>query len=233
MNKIFHIPHSSTYIPKEYINDYSVNLDYLNLSASIICDSDLYEMVQDFNPNSIVFPYSRLFCDVERFDSENEIMNSIGMGVLYTHNHELVEIRKNPNKDIKKYYKEHHSLFNDKVSDLLKLNKDVIILDLHSYSKHPLPYELYPDKKRPDICIGLNSEYNEYFLNETLKLINEFGYSTSINEPFSGSIIPNDFVSDKRVSSIMIEIRKDIYCTPEGFYKVSDLLKKIYNIKKK
>lgn len=41
MNKIFHIPHSSTYITKGYINDYSVNLDYLNLSASIICDNEI------------------------------------------------------------------------------------------------------------------------------------------------------------------------------------------------
>ena len=122
MNKIFHIPHSSTYIPKEYISDYLVNLDYLNLSANIICDNDLDKMVEHFKPNSIIFPYSRLFCDVERFDSDDEIMNSIGMGVLYTHNHELVEIRKNPNKDIKKY-----SLV--KIGELFKKDDYVLLYD--------------------------------------------------------------------------------------------------------
>ena len=230
MNKIFHIPHSSTYIPKEYISDYLVNLDYLNLSANIICDNDLDKMVEHFKPNSIIFPYSRLFCDVERFDSDDEIMNSIGMGVLYTHNHELVEIRKKPNKDIKKYYKEHHRLFNHKVSELLESNNEVIILDLHSYSKYPLPYELNSNQQRPDICIGLNSNYNKSFVDKVLNLIKKFEYSVGINEPFSGSIIPNEFFSDKRVTSVMIEIRKDIYSTPEGFDKISNFLEKIYSM---
>lgn len=230
MNKIFHIPHSSTYIPKEYLSDYLVDLEYLKLSADIICDNGLDKMVEHFKPNSIIFPYSRLFCDVERFDSDDEIMNSIGMGVLYTHNHELVEIRKNPNKDIKKYYKEHHRLFNDKVSKLLESNNDVIILDLHSYSKYPLPYELNSNQKRPDICIGLNSNYNKSFVDKVLNLINEFGYSVVINEPFCGSIIPSDFLSDKRVTSIMIEIRKDIYSTPDGASKISHILEKIYTM---
>lgn len=230
MNKIFHIPHSSTYIPKEYLSEYLVDLEYLKLSADIICDNGLDKMVEHFSPNSIIFPYSRLFCDVERFDSDDEIMNSIGMGVLYTHNHELVEIRKNPNKNIKEYYKKHHKLFNDKVSELLESNNDVIILDLHSYSKYPLPYELYPDQKRPDICIGLNSNYNKSFVDKVLNLINEFGYSVVINEPFCGSIIPSDFLSDKRVTSIMIEIRKDIYSTPDGVSKISHILEKIYTM---
>ena len=83
MKKIFHIPHSSKFIPEEYINDYIVSPEYLKLSIDIICDNDLDRIVSSFNPCSIVFPYSRLFCDTE-------IMNSIGMGVLYTHNHELV-----------------------------------------------------------------------------------------------------------------------------------------------
>lgn len=229
MNKIFHIPHSSKYIPEEYLDDYLVTREYLNLSNDIICDNDLDKMVKKFNPNSIIFPYSRLFCDVERFDSDDEVMNNIGMGVLYTHNHDLVKIRENPNPEIKKYYYEHHKAFNKKVKKMLEENENVVIIDLHSYSKYALPYELNKSLDRPEICIGLNKNYNKDLLNNIINLANNFNFKTSINKPFSGSIIPSEFVDDKRVSSLMLEIRKDLYSTKEGFLKVSNFLKIIYN----
>ena len=86
------------------------------------------------------------------------------------------------------------------------------------------------NEKRSDICIGLNKNYDEYFLNKSLELIDKFNYSVSINEPFSGSIVPSEFINDNRVSSIMIEIKKDIYSNISGYNKVSNLLESIYNM---
>ncbi len=224
MEKIFHIPHSSTYIPTEYINEYSLSIEELMNEAAIMCDSRTNEMV-----DGIVFPYSRIFCDVERFNSDNEIMNSVGMGVLYTKTQDQKTLRKNPSKEILNFYREYHKNFNDLVAEKLKID-NVLIIDLHSYSKDTLEYELNKSMKRPEICIGLNKRFNEKLVEELIYIIKKFNYTFAINEPFSGCIIPSEYVDDKRVDCVMIEIRKDVYDTSEKFEKIKSFLKCIKEI---
>ena len=219
MEKIFHIPHSSTYIPAEYINEYSLTLEELMNEATIMCDSRTNEMI-----DGVVFPYSRIFCDVERFNSEKEIMNSVGMGVLYTKTHDQKVLRENPSKEILNFYKEHHKKLNDLVAEKLKIG-NVLIIDLHSYSKNALKYELNKSEKRPEICIGLNSRFDENLVKELIYIIENFNYTYAINEPFSGCLIPYEYIDDERVNGIMIEIRKDVYNTSEKFEKIRSFLK--------
>ena len=221
MEKIFHIPHSSTYIPEKYINEFLVSKKKLKSDAFVLCDNRTNEMVD----NGIIFQYSRLFCDVERFNSDLEEMNDIGMGVLYTVNQNLELIRKEPSLEIIKYYEKHHENLNMITRQLLKENDEILFIDLHSYSKEILPYEKSKKSKRPEICIGINKRHNKIILNKILNIINNYGYTTSINEPFSGCLLPSDYNDDKRVHGIMIEIRKDIYDTKEKFQKIKNMLK--------
>ena len=224
MEKIFHIPHSSTYIPVEYINEYSLSIEELMNEATIMCDFRTNEMI-----DGLVFPYSRIFCDVERFNSDKEIMNSVGMGVLYTKTQDQRILRKNPSKEILNFYKEHHKIFNNIIAKKLKID-DVLIIDLHSYSKEPLEYELNKLMKRPEICIGINERFNEKLVKELIYIIKNFNYTFSINEPFSGCLIPSDYIDNERVNGIMIEIRKDVYDTSEKFEKIKNFLKCIKEI---
>lgn len=80
---ILHIPHSSTTIPKEYIKDYY--LDEEEIQKELLHMTDMYtdDLFQIDCGQRIVFQYSRLFCDVERFiDSNEEPMEKVGMGFL-------------------------------------------------------------------------------------------------------------------------------------------------------
>lgn len=174
MEKIFHIPHSSLYIPPNYINEYVVSKEKLEYDVMIMSDIKTNEFVD--SEDCIIFPYSRLFCDVERFNSDEEEMNSVGMGVLYNKNHNLEIIRPNPSKDIMKYYEEHHNILNTITSKKLLNNKELLFIDLHSYSEKPLKYELHKDKKRPEICIGINERYNKNILEIIINIINKYGY---------------------------------------------------------
>ena len=81
-NLILHIPHSSTIIPIK--DGYCVTDEILNQEILKLTDwhtDDLFENEMDI---SIKAPFSRIFCDTERFsDDSQEIMAQFGMGVLY------------------------------------------------------------------------------------------------------------------------------------------------------
>ena len=48
---------------------------------------------------------------------------------------------------------------------------------------------------------------------------NKYNGIVGFNEPFSGSYIPENFINDKYVISVMIEMRKD-YCNDSCNYNV-------------
>jgi len=225
MKKIFHIPHSSIYIPEKYIKEFSISKKQLELDSLLLSDIRTDEMVDD----GIIFPYSRLFCDVERYNSDLEEMNKIGMGVLYTVNHNLEIIRENPSKEIIKFYDEHHKKLNEVTKKALETD-EVLFIDLHSYSKDELPYEINKDSARPDICIGVNERYNEDIVEKIIKLCVTHDYTYNINRPYKGCLLPSEYMNDERVHGIMIEIRKDVYDTDEKFKKIKDLLRCVKEI---
>lgn len=225
IQKILHVPHSSEYIPKEFLNDYLIPYEDIVKEASLMKDHFSYELVEG-NFNILKFPYSRIFCDVERFPDEREIMNQIGMGVLYTHSHELKLIRKvkDPSNIMELYY-DHHIKLNNLTKSILNKHKKVLILDIHTYWDKPLPYELYQDLKRPDICLGVDYfHFDKNLLNNLIYKITDLGLSYSVNEPFKGCIIPSDFyMKDKNVKGIMLEINKKILF--EDFNKIKEFVK--------
>ena len=154
-------------------------------------------------------------------------MNQVGMGIIYTNTHDLRPLRKNQNKDILKYYNEWHNKLNEVIRNKLKSHGEVLFIDLHSYSKEPLDYELNKHLNRPEISIGVNNRYNKKVLENLIYIVKEFDFSYRINEPFSGSLVPSDYINDERVHSIMIEIRKDVYDNDLKFEKIKKFFKKI------
>jgi N-formylglutamate deformylase len=210
IQKIIHVPHSSEYIPNDYLNDYLIDNQALINEVKIMKDDFTYELVEAF-PNVLKFPYSRIFCDVERFLDDREIMNKVGMGFAYTHSHDQKLIRKISNIiPILDIYNNHHILLNNKTKKILDNHQEVLILDIHSFSDKPLPYELYKDLKRPDICIGTDDFHSDKKnVDKLIYKIKEMEFSYSINEPFKGCIIPSEYyLKDNRVKGIMLEFNK-------------------------
>lgn len=170
------------------------------------------------NIKKIVFPISRLICDVERFRNEkDEIMTKQGMWVTYSKTSDLKSLKvltkKHKEEILEKYYDKHHQNFYREVKSILDKYGKCLIIDCHSFSSTPLPYELNQEHNRPDICIGIDSFHTSRELAEKLKeLFINFGYSVSVNNPFSGTIVPLEYYGvNKKVQSIMIEVNRKLY----------------------
>ena len=93
---LFHVPHSSLKIPNVYWNICIKNKEYINNSNINLSDYLIDKLIPN-KCHKIVFKYSRVFCDVERFkDDKKESMSKKGMGVIYTN--DCDEVIALPNK---------------------------------------------------------------------------------------------------------------------------------------
>lgn len=235
MNKVlFHIPHSSLKIPKKYWNICIKDRKYIN-KINIIMSDYLTDKLIPEKSHKLIFKYSRLFCDVEKFKDDNkEIMFKKGMGVLYTKylDEEITIINKKYKQIIlKSYYDKYHKKLDKIVTNLLKKD-NCIIIDLHSFS-NKIVEELFNIKNTPDICIGTNNTYTNLKLLElTINHFQSYGYKVNINVPYEGVIIPNKYINKKEPNlySIMLEINKRIYLTNQNdFNKLKNCINNYYD----
>lgn len=152
-----------------------------------------------------MFPVSRLVVDPERFIQDP--MESVGMGVVYTHTADGEALRAISAVErlalIDTYYHPHHATLTRMVDDCLEQYGRCLIIDCHSFSAQPLPYE--SDSNRPDICIGTDTYHTSKKLKGCLSSAFEaFGYFVAIDSPFSGTIVPlKHYRTDQRVSSVV------------------------------
>lgn len=215
---IIHIPHSSLYIPEEYRKYFTV--DAYDLEAAHLkmvdryCD-ELY--LQEGFTNYAVANVSRLFCDMERFrKDEEECMSKYGLGAVYTKledGKELRKITKELREEIlQNYYDPHHAKLTEMVDRALMKYGRCLILDGHSFYSH---FFLRPMKKAEwaDFDIGTDKYHTPDPLKDYFKnIITESGFSVSINEPYSGALVPMKYYSNNRaVTSVMLEINRRNY----------------------
>lgn len=239
-NILVHIPHSSYIIPNKYKNLFYLKGVELFQEQLKMSDSYTDELFNIKGIQRHIFPISRLVCDVERFrNEEDEEMTMQGMWVCYTKTSDykpLKKVTKGHKKEIlKQYYDKHHSSFEEKIEKILKRYNQCLIIDAHSFSSKPLPYELHAQTFRPDVCIGTDNfhtpkEITEYFYNA----FTDLGYKVGINNPFCGTIVPLKFYrKNKNVNSIMLEINRSLYMNEltgkknQNFEKIQNEIKQI------
>lgn len=213
---ILHIPHSSTLMPnyKGFIVSKAEISDEINVLTDWYVD-------EIFNVNDcvkVVTPFSRVFCDVERFhDDSKEIMSQFGMGAVYTHGSSGKVIRiltdELRNYIIQDYYVRHHDLITNEVEQQLFLHETAIIIDCHSFPENPHQSSINKSGFRPDICIGTDDFHTpEYLIQFTVDFFKSEGFAVLVDFPYSGTMIPSKFYKkDKRVKSLMIEINRKLY----------------------
>lgn len=215
---VLHIPHSSRHIPQQYRKDILLSDEELEMELLVMTDAFTDRILDHVEGvDSLVFPVSRLIVDVERFRSdEEEIMARVGMGAIYTKNHDGKPLRnltaRIREKLLQKYYDRHHEKLTEMVEKNLREQGRCLILDIHSFPSKPLPYELNQDPDRPDICLGTDLFHTPSWLFENAgKHFEQAGFEVKENSPFSGTIVPLKFYGqDHRVMSMMIEINRKL-----------------------
>ena len=175
---ILHIPHSSTLIP--------------NYETAMQQDKDVLETIEKYTDhrtdelfsckgaNRVEYPYSRLFCDVEKLE-ENEPMEELGLGILYDVSSKS---RKYPHRALETY-KEHHTKLLNSVNSLKTVLDKVVIIDCHSFSDEQAKEQGFSTSS--DICLGTDEIHTPNSLSLMCKEhFEKEGYSVDIDEPLIG-----------------------------------------------
>lgn len=234
-NLILNIPHASTWITGVHC----VSAVYLSaahgafmkmLHEQLLPMTDWYtdELFINGIGIPIVAPVSRIICDTERFrNDEDEPMAEKGFGVCYSRTYDLKWgiAWQDYHRDwvLEVLYDTHHRNLELAVERTLHDHGSALILDCHSFSPVPLPYEPDQDPDRPDICIGTDPFHTpQRLIEKTEEFFESRGYSVKVNSPYSGTIVPMEHLNkDKRVRSLMIELNRGLYLK-EGTNKKND-----------
>lgn len=220
---IFHIPHSSISIPNYdgVLDTNLVDQEILKLTdwaTDIIFDVDGIDRIRT--------TFSRVFCDVERFNDDSEPMNKFGRGVLYSKAENGKKLRNIENKNyiIEEYYNKHHNELETLVDNKLK-DGNVYIIDCHSFPNEKISGEVeYKSNIRPDICIGFDISKDSSYAKTIVNYFENLGYNVMTNSPFSGSIVPLKYINNTEVHSVMIELNRDLYMNGD-FINIRKVLK--------
>lgn len=213
---LIHVPHSSMYIPEEYKKTSLISRMELNEENEFMCDTGIVDLIPPkFKKDALIFPYSRLYCDVERFRDGTESMDAYGMGYIYTHDsrgREMFAPDEKHIEEINELYDYHHKELNRRVEHILRRYGECILIDLHSFSDATVD-RLFGYKNCPDVCIGIEPDYYDEKLVTSIKAMCEaLGLSVMTNYPYKGSIVPNAYYGKKNtgITSVMIEINKRV-----------------------
>ena len=213
---VIHIPHASVRIPPECRAQFLIPPETELASMTDWYSDELF----DLPARQVVFPVSRLVCDPERFrDDELEEMARRGMGACYARTHYGKPLRilspEQREAILRRWYDPHHCRLTETVAETLIRCGRCTVLDCHSFSPVPLPYEPDQDPDRPDICIGTDPFHTPPRLAEHLSLaFRSHGYRVGLDSPYAGTIVPMRFYGrDPRVRSVMIEVNRGLYLT--------------------
>lgn len=149
----------------------------------------------------VVFPWSRFFCDVERL--ENDPLERNGQGLAYTRFEGCVRRLSDSEKEriYRDYYLEHMAAV------MKELTPTSMLIDCHSFPS---------DLSDVDVCIGINPDWSmpDKMLMTSIRYLFEMrGYKTEYNDPYSNSYAPEMYFP---YPSMMIELNKSTYLTPDG-----------------
>ncbi|MFN8612964.1 MAG: N-formylglutamate amidohydrolase [Vulcanimicrobiota bacterium] len=218
---VANVPHSSDFIPAEYLGDFSLDAEAMAREHAAIVDwfsDELFAPIWEFGGCGLISGFSRLLVDTERFaDDAQEVMAARGIGVLYERTTQLELLRMKPAPErreelLRRYYEPYHAQLNSLVADTVARFGRCILLDCHSFPEHSLPYELGQGGQRPDICLGTDPLHSpESLLNGLEEVTARFGWSCARNAPFAGMVVPLQWYGDPRVTGAMLEVNRKLY----------------------
>ena len=233
---ILHIPHASLNIP--FNEGYKIGDELLKAEMLKLTDWHTDDLFYSATDIMIKAPFSRVFCDVERFaNDKDEPMSKLGMGALYEQTDTGLLMRElnasMRERILKEYYWPHHHLLADAVQVQLANYSKATIVDCHSFTNLPFIRDQNQAPNRPDFNIGTDSYHTPKGLVEfSSGFFKDKGFTVEIDWPYNGSMVPSGYYqSDKRVQSIMLEVNRSLYLREgtneksKGYDKIKGVLK--------
>ncbi|MFI8237242.1 N-formylglutamate amidohydrolase [Streptomyces sp. NPDC085866] len=223
---LLHVPHSARTIPEDVRKGILLDDTALGLELDHITDAHTARIAEraaglaGLTPWRFVNRLSRLVVDPERFPDEREEMLAVGMGAVYTrttHRGELRAADTDPEPLIERYFRPYARAMTEAVAGRLAAAGRAVVIDVHSYPSRALPYELHGTGPRPPVCLGTDAFHTPSELREAAREAFSACGETGLDSPFSGTYVPLEYYGrDRRVSALMVEIRRDTYMTEPG-----------------
>lgn len=217
---VVHAPHAGRRWPLEARRSLLVDDAAIAREELALVDHRTDELAVDapaLGATLVVAEASRLALDPERYlDVEQEEMERVGMGAVYTHGawgdrlrHEDAALRE---LLVEHVYRPHHAAVDAAVAAALERHGWCTVVDVHSYPTQPLPYELHGDGARPPLCIGTDTTHTPAAVRDLVAdLAATAGLDVDVDTPFAGTFVPAGHLGDPRVTSVMLELRRDTY----------------------
>lgn len=216
------MPHAGTWIPPDVRAD--ILLDDAELAHELLVMTDhhtdaLFGWTVRHGAVALVNQWSRLVLDPERFeDPAREPMDRVGQGAVYTLTSDGRPLR-DPDpvaRDalVERCYRPWHRALEALVRGALDADGTCLVIDCHSFATLPLPSEADQSPDRPDVCVGTDDHHTPPELAEALMTaLGEQGFRVRRDSPFSGAMVPaGRYRQDARVRSVMLEVRRGLYC---------------------
>ncbi len=226
---VLHVPHAGVRVPGWARPD---RLDDAGLAAEVAALTDhrtdvlaraaADDAADDATDDAagavvLVNDVSRFVVDVERFPDAREPMRAVGMGAVYTHGTRGQRIRSDdPAHEaalLDAFYRPWARRVEQAVRAAL-VRGPVVLLDVHSYPRDPLPYERGAGE-RPEVCLGTDARHTPSWLFAAAREAFA-GFGTACDTPFAGTYVPLALLGDARVASVMLEVRRDVHGAREA-----------------
>ena len=232
---LLHIPHSSAQFPRNSKHTFSDLDGEERLLVDYYTDELFRPDGETGRIHSAVFPYCRLYCDVERLI--NDPLENSGLGISYSrwvpcaNGHGQACRSFSTREQAFRLYAAHHAQVSKQIVDL---DPDLLLIDCHSFSS--LPNLLCSNPPDIDICIGFNDDAtcpHNAVIGNIKWHFTSIGYKVGINTPFSNS---KTFEVPVKYNSVMIEVNKRLYMNEQtleknhGFDRLKTDIQSLYDI---
>lgn len=224
---ILHVPHGSRTLTTHARE--RILLDDAALSAELDHMTDAHTgliasraaAAADLTPWTFENRLSRLVVDPERFPDDREEMHAVGMGAVYLRTSHGAPLRDDDPDHVEdllaRHYRPYATAMTDLVAARVRATGHAVILDVHSYPSHALPYELHATGHRPALCLGVDSFHTPDWLHAAAREAFSPVGDLDVNTPFAGTYVPlAHYRQAREVAALMIEIRRDVYMTEPG-----------------
>ena len=191
-NLILHIPHSSLSIP-DY-GHYLLPKGAVDAEALHLADLYTDELFLPAQGDAVIqADFSRVYCDVERFDHDAlEPMSKFGMGATYVRCDDGRPLRNlSPTERdtiMQNGYYPHHERLTTAVDAEILRTGEARIVDCHSYPDPPLRCSQYMGDAQFDFNIGTDGFHTPpSWIEASVAFFADRGFRLGIDEPYAGS----------------------------------------------